>query len=69
MIREGMTLMQEDPRMIRSVFNTLWAIKTLERIDDHATNIGENVVYFAEGKDVRRLAPDAVVHEISRRRR
>ena len=64
LIREGMTFMMEDPRMIRSVFNTLWAVKALERIGDHATNVGENVVYFVDGKDVRHLAPDEMEQEI-----
>lgn len=63
-IREGMTFMMEDPRQIRNVFDTVWAVKALERIGDHATNIGENVVYFVEGKDVRHMAPDEMEQEI-----
>jgi phosphate transport system protein len=27
--------------------------KSLERIADHATNIGEEVVYLYEGRDIR----------------
>lgn len=63
-IREGMTFMLEDARNIRNVFDTLWAVKALERIGDHATNIGENVIYFVEGKDVRHLAPDQMEQEL-----
>lgn len=67
LIREGMTFMMEDPRRIRSVFDTLWAVKALERIGDHSTNIGENVVYFVEGKDVRHLGPEEVMQELGAR--
>lgn len=68
-IREGMTFMMEDPRKIRNVFDTLWAVKALERIGDHSTNIGENVVYFVEGKDVRHLGPDEMEQELGSRAR
>jgi phosphate transport system protein len=46
-------MMVEDPRTISACLDLLFVAKSLERIGDHAKNIGEHAVYAAVGKDVR----------------
>lgn len=47
--RELLTYMMEDPRTITQATYLLFVGRYLERIADHATNIGENVVYLVTG--------------------
>ena len=52
-MRELVTYMMEDPRSISRVINVLWVVRSLERIGDHVKNLCEQIVFIAEGKDIR----------------
>ncbi|TDA68554.1 MAG: phosphate signaling complex protein PhoU [Clostridia bacterium] len=48
--RELLTYMMEDPRTIEQATHLLFVSRYLERIADHATNIGERVIYLVTGE-------------------
>lgn len=52
-MREVVTYMMEDPRSITRSMNIIWALRSLERIGDHARNIAEHIIYLVRGLDVR----------------
>ena len=51
--RELLTYMMEDHRAITRAVHLILVSRHLERVADHATNIAEDVIYLAEGKQVR----------------
>jgi phosphate transport system protein len=53
MFRELLDAMVADPRMVSQALHLLLVARNFERIADHATNIGEDVIYFVEGRDIR----------------
>lgn len=53
LFRELLTYMIEDPRTVTRALHLLLISRNFERIADHATNIGEDVIYYVEGKDIR----------------
>lgn len=53
---ELLTLMIRDRNAVRRGVHLLLIARNLERIADHATNIGEDVIYYVEGLDIRHRA-------------
>lgn len=55
-IRTLITHMMEDPRTIGASIDLLFLAKALERVGDHAKNIAEQVIFVAEGIDMRDMS-------------
>jgi phosphate transport system protein len=53
--RETISFMIEDPHTINRAMKISSISKYLERIGDHATNIGEMVVFMVKGKSIRHM--------------
>ncbi|MBL9203920.1 MAG: phosphate signaling complex protein PhoU [Opitutaceae bacterium] len=51
--RELTSFMIEKPGTISRALELMFISKSIERIADHATNIAEEMIYLAKGKDVR----------------
>ncbi|MCB1103173.1 MAG: phosphate signaling complex protein PhoU [Opitutaceae bacterium] len=51
--RELTSFMLESPGTISRAIELMFISKSIERIADHATNIAEEMIYLAKGKDVR----------------
>lgn len=51
--RELLTYMMEDPKNITRAVDLILVARHLERIADHATNIGEDVVYYVRGTTIK----------------
>ncbi len=59
-VRKLVTFMMEDARTISPSLDLLFVAKALERIGDHAKNIGEMIIYIVRGEDVRHIPLEEV---------
>ncbi|MGH9804517.1 MAG: phosphate signaling complex protein PhoU [Candidatus Acidiferrales bacterium] len=56
--RSLLAYMMESSSVVFPAFELILVAKNLERVGDHATNIAEDVIYMAVGRDVRHPALD-----------
>lgn len=52
--------MRNTPEAVEVAITSMWALRSLERVGDHARNIAEYVIYMVEGVDVRHAELDTV---------
>lgn len=48
-----MTLQENDGMTVGDIMHTLWVLRALERVGDHARNVAELVIYTNSGTDIR----------------
>ncbi len=53
-LRQLMSFAMEDQQFLRATVDTIFALKGLERIGDHAKNVAEQVLYLVEGERPRK---------------
>lgn len=68
-VRELVTYMMEDPRSISRVMNVMWALRSLERVGDHARNIAEHIIYLVKGLDVRHTSVSEMERQVKASKR
>ncbi|MBM3305078.1 MAG: phosphate signaling complex protein PhoU [Candidatus Aminicenantes bacterium] len=56
--RELLTYMMQDPGTITRAVDLILVGRHLERIADHATNIGEDVIYMVKGRTIKHHAEE-----------
>ncbi len=56
-LRQLMSFVMEDHQFLRSTIDTMFALKGLERIGDHAKNVAEQVLYMLGGEESRNPVP------------
>jgi phosphate transport system protein len=58
-LRQLMSFVVEDQKFLKPTIDTIFALKGLERVGDHAKNIAEQVLYMVEGERPRKRATAA----------
>ena len=60
-----MKLMESDVDNLRTYLNLIFIVRCLERVGDHAVNIGEDTVYVVNAMDIRHIGPEAAEAEMN----
>ncbi len=67
-MRSLVTYMMEDARDITKVLQVMWALRSLERIGDHARNIADHVIFAVKGRYVRHVGLSEMEKTVHRRK-
>jgi len=67
-IRHAMTFVLEDAQLVGQVLDVVFVLRALANIADHAGNIAEQVIFVAEGKDVRYQNKEVLVDALRERK-
>jgi phosphate transport system protein len=59
-MRTLMSCSADTPENLGAVINEVWALRSLERIGDHAGNISEHVIYLVKGLNVRHVGVEEI---------
>jgi phosphate transport system protein len=59
-MRHLVTFMLEDSSALSRVLDMVFVLKALERVGDHANHIARQVIFVAEGRDVRYLSSEVL---------
>lgn len=62
-IKKYTNLMEGDIENLRTYLNLIFIVRCLERVGDHAVNIGEEAVYINHGTDIKHIGPAALEEE------
>jgi phosphate transport system protein len=58
---KGLTkLMENDQDNLKTYLNLIFITRSLERVGDHAVNIGEDTVFIERATDIRHIGPAAL---------
>lgn len=52
--------MESDVENLRTYLHLIFIVRCLERVGDHAVNIGEDAIYMASASDIRHVGPSAI---------
>ncbi len=63
-IRDTIKMMQQNPDHIDIIMDKIWALRSIERVGDHAINIAEQVIYYKLGRDVRHESAKSIAEQI-----
>jgi phosphate transport system protein len=59
-MRHLVTFVWDNPSTISRVLDMVFVLKALERVGDHANHIAQQVIFVAEGRDVRYVSPETL---------
>ena len=63
-MRSLVTYMMEDPRSISAILSVMWALRSLERVGDHARNLAEHVIFMVKGENVRHVGLQEMAEKV-----